>query len=385
MKPAIVVVAYNRPKSLKRLLGFLAEAYYPTDDIPLVISIDKGDNQDVLEIANEFEWKFGKKEVIYQKNNLKLRRHIIKCGDLSEKYGSVIILEDDLAVSKHFYKYACQALDFSADKDYIGGVSLYNHRWNVNASEPFEIAQDEYSCWYFQFASSWGQAWTYEHWKSFKAWYEINEGKDLRAADMPAFVSAWSDSSWLKYFIKFLIETNRFFIYPKCSLTTNFSDAGTHVNSDNTNYQVPLQEYSADYAFPTLEESNCVYDAFFENMKLAEYLGCAAEDCEIDLYGTKPQGEKRYFLTRKVLNYKVVKSYSCSMRPHENNIKFNIAGEDFFLYDTSVCENNNRKQNHKRKSVYNHRYILLKEYKYLFGTMIDTIKIGVKKRLKKRK
>ena len=45
MNPAIVVAAYNRSVSLKRLLTSLLNANYTgCQDIPLIISIDKNDN-----------------------------------------------------------------------------------------------------------------------------------------------------------------------------------------------------------------------------------------------------------------------------------------------------------------------------------------------------
>lgn len=39
-KVAIICVGYNRIKSMKRLLGSLLKAVYPSKDIPLVISVD---------------------------------------------------------------------------------------------------------------------------------------------------------------------------------------------------------------------------------------------------------------------------------------------------------------------------------------------------------
>ena len=61
----IVVVAYNRMDSLKRILGSLLNAEYPAA-AKLIISIDRGDNADVLNFAEEFSWPFGEKQVIYQ-------------------------------------------------------------------------------------------------------------------------------------------------------------------------------------------------------------------------------------------------------------------------------------------------------------------------------
>ena len=155
----VVVVAFNRARSLKRLLSSLNDAAYIVDDVPLIISIDKGENnQDVLAVAEAFVWKHGEKKVIYQDKNLKLRKHVLQCGDYALKYGNVIVLEDDLYVSKYFYQYAEAALKFTQGNDRIGGISLYNHRFNVEASEPFEAVDDGYDNWYFQFASSWGEA-----------------------------------------------------------------------------------------------------------------------------------------------------------------------------------------------------------------------------------
>lgn len=340
MTPAIIVVAYNRPVSLGRILISLDEANYPEKDIPLIISIDRGkDNQNIYEIAQAYEWRHGSKKVIYQENNLGLRKHIIKCGSMTAEYGSVIILEDDLVVSKEFYSYAEQALKFSDDKEYIGGISLYAHQYNVHVSEPFTPIDDGYDNWYFQFASSWGEAWTKKQWDRFLWWYTQAEGTDLSADNMPRYVSSWSDKSWLKYFIKYLIEKDKYFIYPRVSLTSNFSDAGTHVLvKENSVYQLPLvNKRIRPYLFSTLEESNAIYDAFYESKGLEKYKG---EDVVVDLYGHKAIPEKGLYLTRKELGFKIVDSFACKMRPHEENVLRGLKGDIFYLYDMGETVNN---------------------------------------------
>ena len=79
MKTAIVVVAFNRPNSLIKLLSSLEKAFYT----------------EVVKIANDFVWSYGDKIIIDHKKNLGLKKHILSCGDLTDKYDSVIILEDD--------------------------------------------------------------------------------------------------------------------------------------------------------------------------------------------------------------------------------------------------------------------------------------------------
>lgn len=405
---AIVVIAYNRPDSLKRLLDSLALADYPQGQcVPLLISVDKSDNPRVAEIAENFIWEHGEKSVILQKENLGLKKHVLTCGDLTEKYGTIIMLEDDLYVSPSFYHFAGEALDFSKGNDYIGGISLYNHLLNVHVREPFEAVADQYDNWYFQFASSWGQAFSREQWQKFREWLAENDGKPLEGNTMPQNVSSWSDKSWLKYYIKYLIDTKKYFLYPRVSLTTNFSEEGTHAKQGETNadLQVPLAgrvntEYH--YRFGTPWEMRAVYDAFFENVclkevvlsKIDELLDNSDKDEEqnlysnkiyeeskyqseleteaatIDLYGCKPfDPQKRYLLTSKSLPFKQIKSYARSLRPMDANIFADIAGDEFYLYDTSVSETAPQAEE-ARKYLYNYKALKVKALKSILSYRI---------------
>ena len=58
-KIALVVVGYNRPDSIRRILKSLAEAQYDYENIQLVVSIDHSGNEEVVQAAEDFEWKYG--------------------------------------------------------------------------------------------------------------------------------------------------------------------------------------------------------------------------------------------------------------------------------------------------------------------------------------
>ncbi|SNY99632.1 glycosyltransferase [Flagellimonas pacifica] len=381
MKIPIVVVAYNRPRSLARLLNSLSRAKYPEQDVDLIISIDRGDNnRNVLEMANEFNWEHGVKKVEYQETNLGLRNHILKCGSVSIEYGAVIILEDDLFVSPNFYVFAEQALRFSTKEPSIGGISLYNHQLNVHTRDNFLATQDGYDNWYFQFASSWGQAWTKEQWIGFMKWYEHDPDIDS-CQNVPSYVRSWSSKSWLKYNIAYLIEHNRYFLYPKIALTTNFSDAGTHVGNDSTIYQVPL-DYGVEreYNFSQIYEAQALYDAFYENERLHNALNINQDELCTDLYGYKSSVEKRFVLTTKILDFQIIRSFGKSLKPHEDNVIQKVEGTEIFLYDTSVCKENSFKQDFERKTSYNFKQIPYKVVKTLFFKM----SFAKMKRLKKK-
>lgn len=381
-KPAIVIVAFNRIQSLQRLLKGIRTATYNINDIPLLISIDFAlDNQAVLDLANEFEWPYGKKEVIYQNKNLGLRKHILECGAYATTFGSVIILEDDLYVSPNFYSFVCNALEFSEDKTYIAGVSLYSHQYNVHSRSNFSPLLDGYDNWYFQFASSWGQAWTKIQWESFYAWYITQEVLEPHPS-LPDNVTRWSEKSWLKYFIAYLVETDTYFLYPRASYTTNFSDMGTHVGKDTTTFQIPL-DFSKDpqFRFSTLDDSSSVYDVFYENRKLHNYLNIRKVELLTDLYGKKTnQQNLRFILTDKILPYKVLRTFSRSLKPHDANIVDQISGDDLFLYDSQTTQSNTIKLNAYRKIMYNIKSLNHKEAKII---IFQQIKDGLSDVLKK--
>jgi len=341
MNIAIIVITYNRPLSLSRLLSSIANAIYPKKEIPLLISIDYEDSIDhhkVISIAEEFEWNFGTKNIIKHLSNIGLREHVISCGNLSENYEGIIMLEDDLFVSPYFYNYAEQLLFNHKDSEFIGGISLYNFEKNFNIGRPFRPAKNQYDIYYLQYAQSWGQAWSKRMWSKFFEWYQDNKEWDITDFRIPSFVLNWPQSSWLKYFIKYLIIKNKYFAYPYISLSTSFQDVGTHTNSASNICQVALNIYDIIYKIPTFEKA-IIYDAFFERIDKTFLERIPVTDVLIDLYETKVNIEnKRYWLSTKLLPYRIVKSYGLNLRPHEMNIVLNNMGHDIFIFDTLYPE-----------------------------------------------
>ena len=201
---------------------------------------------------------------------------------------------------------------------------------------------------------------------------------------MPAYIHGWQASSWLKYFVAFLVANDMFFLYPRRSLTTNFGDAGTHVGTDNTDYQVPLQAEKIDYRFSTLDQSKSVYDVFFENLRLHESMNIPRDALTVDLYGLKDDSpDTRYLLTRKCLDFAVIKAFGCCMRPHEANISEQIEGTDFFLYDLTMPMANSNHFDGVRKTQYNLRNISRTQYTNVLKIFINKTKKGIFRRVKR--
>jgi len=371
LKPAIVVVAYNRPESLSRLLGSLSAATYP-QGVPLVISIDKGDNEEVQKLAGEFSWPHGEKQVICQEENLGLRRHILQCGDLSQQYGAIVLLEDDLYVSPLFYTYLLEALQFYGTDDRIAGISLYTNKLTVPPDYPFIPLQDGTDAFFLQIPSSWGQAWTHSQWQAFRSWYDTRPS--ITATDLiPAAIKAWSEKSWKKYFTKYLVETDKFFVYPRVAYSTNFGDVGTHYQWQSCEYQVELQLEKKQFLFRSLDDSYCLYDAFHELRpealnKLTPLF--QSYTYAVNLYGGKPLellGEP--YVLSVGYSEKALFHFGMHMQPHEMNILANSCGNELvFCHKENLRQHPNQLQ---RKDLYFYSNIAPKSVFRLFKFWVN--------------
>jgi len=340
-KPAIIVVAFNRPASLQRLLNSIAKADYPDEwEVPLCLCIDyqeSENNREVVRIAEEYSWPRGPKEIIHQAENLGLKKHVLACGDLSQRFDSIIMLEDDLFVSPTFYSYTVQALDYYREAEQIGGISLYNHRINFVNRRPFLPLEDGTDVYFLQIASSWGQAWTRSQWMSFRIWLKENSKVPANVA-IPEYVINWPDQSWLKHFIHYLRENDKFFVYPRVGLSTNFGDTGQNNANNSTNFQVPIWvgvSPPVEVAFVPVSDSNAVYDSFFElspkiflkfNHSLSKY------DFDVNLQGSKPANKlNKEFVIVSGKYHDGLRTFPVQMKPIELNVVFDLPGEGISL------------------------------------------------------
>lgn len=338
--PTIIISVYDRLDSLNRILTSIENAVYGSyeGEIRLVISIDGGaiNNQAITEIAEKFPWDKGEKVIIKHDNNLGLRKHIISCGDLSEKYGDIILLEDDLIVAPGFYIYAKKALDYYRTNNKIAGISLYLYRYNQNILLPFSPQKSTSDVFFLQVPSSWGQAWTKEQWNNFRKYY--NKKTEITLNDrLPDHVKRWPETSWKKYFYKYIVEFDLYFVYPFISFSSNCGDIGVHFLERTELLNVPLS-YKTDFSsfvFSDFNNDSVIYDAYFERSALyfKKYLDQIPNDeLVVDLYGTKQESlfNHEYWLTSRKTK-KNISTFSGFTIPIENNIINKKNGNIFCL------------------------------------------------------
>ncbi len=378
---AIVIVAYNRPDSLNRLLNSLSRGFYE-EDVPLYISIDYSpNNQNVIDCANNFMWSFGEKTVLLREKNMGLRKHILGCGNLLQEYEAIIVLEDDLVVAPGFYLYARGAVKHYRSDDNIAGISLYNFNINPhfgNACVPFTPTPYNYDTYFLLWAPSWGEIWLRSQWNCFYEWYKENDAEFSEQSHLPKNICHWGPMSWLKYHIKYAIEENKYFVYPYIAYSSACGDAGIHTNENIITFQVPLQQsVKSNFNFMNFEDAPVIYDAFFER----EFKIDGIDDLCIDLNGLKANREgKRYWLTTEALQYKIVRSFRFTFKPIEVNVVADNEGDRIFLYDTS--EKAKKPKFHRSVILYQHNIqnILVPICRYgLFNLIKDVIRMLINK------
>lgn len=169
----IVFFTYNRPKhtiqtleALKR--NVLAEntRIYIFSDGPR----NEKDKEKVEEIRKYLENLSGFKEVYLTKreNNVGLAANIVYgVTTLVEKYGKVIVIEDDILTTKYFLQYMNDALEIYKNDEQVMAVSSFAGFENKEGLPPTYFSK-YFSCWGW---ATWQRAWQY---------FERNPEKQLK-------------------------------------------------------------------------------------------------------------------------------------------------------------------------------------------------------------
>ena len=374
MNIAIVLPCFKRVATLNELCQTLLKADYEGDTVSLVFSIDFSGTKDVSNFAKSLDWPFGPKRIIEHEKNIGLRNNILSCGDLTSEYDAVIVIEDDLEVSPSFYRFAKGAAQFYDDNDRIGGVSIYQYYTEEISHTLFLPVYEGYDAYFVQWASSWGQLWTRKQWASFREWY--NTHQDISQIPIPMKVRNWK-KSWKKFYIAYLTDTNRFFVFPFVSQIYNGNKAGG-VHSES--YLVISTSSPFDYVgtphfrFPEFNKVSFKYDAYFQLLPREIEIDSKLYKVEFDLYGHKEQVFEDFVVTsKKCRKSDVIFDFDSGMLPLECNILSVRSGSTFHLIERKHF--NSKEKTPLIPSIKIRQSIVWKSYLHLyFNRMFDAIK-----------
>ena len=331
MNYVIVVVGFNKSESISRLFSSL-QSLNGIEDVDIVVSLDGGATEEVVNLSKDFSDQQKNCKVLQRDVNLGLKKHMLECFKIGLNYDVLILLEDDLWISE----FALNYIDYVINKEdlinSVAGFSLYSHLFNETAYLPFSPIHDGSDCYYMRIPSSWGLFMTNPQVNDFLSFIK-NDNCDV---GLPPNVDRWSSQSWKKELFKLLISKNKYFLYPRIGLTTNFADAGSHHKGSDL-FQVPIQVDSKDYSINQLKDSLAVYDEYCEllpdkikklNKKLSSF------DFVVDLYGFKSLSgavaDDEYVISPYYCK-KAIYSWSGSFKPCDYNIAADLLGDKYYL------------------------------------------------------
>jgi hypothetical protein len=310
--------------------------------VPLVISIDplpSGDQAapaaaEVRRIAEAFEWPHGPRAVLIRPQPLGLIGHFVACGALSEQFGSMILLEDDLAVSCAFYPSASAMLMAYGDDERVALACLYGLWFDGLDLEPFEPIDDGSDGFLLGVPYTQGLAFTSRQWARLAPALDRSRPLVPDARLHPAFLGLGGDE-WFPRLANAVAATDQKVAFPRRSLVTSWGDAGTHFPRATRGLQVGLQRGPALDRWLPFDQADAVYDAFFELdagvlARLAPRFG--GLDVELDLRATKPRAaiRARHVLTTRRSRH-ALETFGLEARPMEANVIDAVSGDAISL------------------------------------------------------
>lgn len=373
MNATIVINAYQRPDSLGRLLSSLQNAVIDAGT-KIIFSLEYAAHKNVLKQATEYIWPYGEKIIIQQQEKLGLVGHFMFCGGLTAEYGNIVYLEDDLFVGRDFYQYTKAVLSQYENEEKLAGFSLNALWFNGYLHLPFRPVDDGNPCFFLQIPWYQGQVYTAKQWRHFKNWYDNYSGINHDLQMHAAFKNFKLADEWFAVKTQYLIETGKYYCFPRTAQCVNFGDAGTHFKNKTNFFQTELALQFKRTFFMHFDDCMAVYDSFYEILpsKLKALTPHLAQiDVETDLHGTKDISKvtAEYILT-PVKPRTYIKKYAHEMRPQELNVVYDINGDDLYLAKTKDVTNASSTQElfYKQFHYYNRFRLTWKQkLKILFG------------------
>ncbi|WP_405250665.1 DapH/DapD/GlmU-related protein [Dokdonia sp. Asnod3-C12] len=280
----IVLFVYNRPFHTKQTLDALAQNEEAKESVLHIYCDGTKEDSDrsLLTAINEVraladgESRFKEVKVIKRDTNFGLAENI-KDGvsTVVNKYGHVIVLEDDIIVSKGFLKYMNDALCLykdDADVMHISGY-MYPHKRELPETFFYNVTL----CWGW---ATWKDAWSHFNDSSVDLWNAINMqvlfckldgfGGDYLSKQLAANITGDLKTWFVKWHASVILKGG-FTLFPRKSLVDNigFDNSGVHNGSNSEFAHRELAKGIAVERHPKIEnaEARDVITSFYNDLK----------------------------------------------------------------------------------------------------------------------
>lgn len=183
---------------------------------------------------------FKKIEIIEKNENFGLAKSIISgVGEMTDKFGRVIVLEDDLLLSPYFLQYMNEALDLYANEENV--VSVHGYIYPVKNILPDTFFLRGADCWGW---ATWERGWKIFEEDGGKLFRELKNKKLNRRFDfnygypflrmLENQIKGLNDSWAIRWYASAFLK-GKLTLYPGRSLVKNigFDNSGIHGTSMN--------------------------------------------------------------------------------------------------------------------------------------------------------
>ncbi|MBF0300836.1 MAG: glycosyltransferase family 2 protein [Oligoflexia bacterium] len=249
----IALFVYNRPYHTKKtiealqknLLANVSDLFIFSDSYKNETEIKNvSDVRNYLKLVTEFK----NVTIIERQKNLGLANSIISgVTEIANKYGKVIVLEDDLVTSKYFLTYMNEALDLYKDVDKVASIHGYTYPVKYPLPETF----------FLRGADCWGWA----TWKRSWDLFESDGKKLLKLLEKKHLIKEFNlddsynyskmlerqilglNDSWAVRWHASCFLSNKLTLYPGYSLVNNIGhdSSGTHSRKSDS-FETTLYE-----------------------------------------------------------------------------------------------------------------------------------------------
>nr|XP_022312737.1 uncharacterized protein LOC111117800 [Crassostrea virginica] len=263
----IIVVVYNRPHSLERLLNSLNEANYFKDKVQLDVWIDRSKKDGSIHYgtyytASQFRFLHG---------GYKIHNHTQHVGIYGQWIGTwnpapesseiAVILEDDLTVSKHFYRWLKNVHKKYDGRTDVAGYALQGRSIKHGGAAGNLRGPDNDVCFLYPILGTWGFSPHRESWRHFVEWYQTASRDPTFQPLVPGILPTqwWQvfqkqgkvDGMWSMWHIYHAWNNKLWTLYPNLpdsrGLTISWREAGLHYKGGNSPADPLLQEWEPAY------------------------------------------------------------------------------------------------------------------------------------------
>lgn len=292
----VALFVYNRPIHTRRTVESLLRNTGAQDSILHIFSDAAKTTQEspsVDKVRIYLKEITGFKQVLIyeQVNNLGLAKSIINgVSTLCEKYGNVIVLEDDIVTSPYFLTYMNESLNFYENVGQVMHISAF--RYPV---KPFETEDTFFLrvplCWGW---ATWQRAWKFYN-KDVSLMSHFNQNA-IRRFNFDNNYDFWMQlvmnksgylNTWFIFWYANLFLCNGLALFPARSLVQNIGmdKSGTHSGISN-DYNVKLSETKILLSDIPLCESTEAYEfhrRYFKKIKIGLIQRGVQKVCKIFL------------------------------------------------------------------------------------------------------